>query len=295
MSGQIGEPLTVREVELGAIIGAYNQVTERLKESHEKLQHEVGRLTEELVSKNRALARRERLAALGEMAAGLAHEIRNPLGGIQLYASMLKKDLRDDARLGELARKIGTGVGMLNSLVGDVLAFAGDVEPRFEPVRPADVLMQATELASGRAEDRGVLIEVDSGEMDVALLGDEQQLVRALLNLVLNGVDAVGVGGWVRVSAETASGEAGMVCVGVADNGSGIAPELLDRIFNPFFTTKDSGTGLGLSIVHQICEAHGGRVRAANREGGGAEFTLTLPVALPPVEAGVSSNEKELW
>ena len=126
--------LTARERELGAIVLQYNEVTERLKASHERLLAEVARLRDELEHTNRQLERRERLAALGQMAAGLAHEIRNPLGGIQLYASLLARDLADSPNLLETVRKIQRGVHMLDGLVNDVRSFAHPSEPQRERV-----------------------------------------------------------------------------------------------------------------------------------------------------------------
>ena len=121
--------ITQRERELGAIIQAYNEVTERLKQSHDQLQRQVGALRSELADKNRELARRERLAALGEMAAGVAHEIRNPLASIELFASLLRRDLADRPVLAAHAGKISRGVQCLDRIVNDILAFAGETDP----------------------------------------------------------------------------------------------------------------------------------------------------------------------
>ena len=123
-----------RERELAAIISSYNEVTERLKNSHQELARQVHGLREELAEKNHELARKERLAALGEMAAGVAHEVRNPLGGIQLFASLLERDLQDRPKLRELASRISGGVRTLNGIVSDILVFAGKAEVRLEPV-----------------------------------------------------------------------------------------------------------------------------------------------------------------
>jgi signal transduction histidine kinase len=269
--------LSDRERELGAIITAYNDVTERLKESHDRLQREVRRLSLEVADKNRELARRERLVALGEMAAGLAHEIRNPLGGIQLFACLLARDLADRPQQCALAQKISKGVQTLEKLVTDILAFAGQAEPRFRPVDLPRLIDETLDLARATFDRIGVDVQCalpDDGR-DLELHADPCQLQQALLNLLQNGAESAGKGGRVEISAAREADKC--LRITVADNGRGIAPELLDRIFNPFFTTKDRGTGLGLAIVHRIAEAHGGSIRAANRRSGGAEFSLTLP------------------
>ncbi len=285
------EPLTRdvtdRERELGAIIAAYNEVTERLKESHDRLQGEMKRLRLELADKNRELARRERLAALGEMAAGLAHEIRNPLGGIQLFACLLARDLADRPRELALVQKIAKGVRSLEALVSDILAFAGQAAPRFQTVHLPRLLDETLELARAAFEKHGATVHAvfPAGERadGMEIEADPSQLQQALLNLLQNAAEAVPGGGHVDVVVRTEGAD--RVCIVVQDDGGGIPPELLGHIFNPFFTTKDRGTGLGLAIVHRIVEAHSGSIRAANRETGGAVFTVSLPRRRPVTDA----------
>ena len=142
--------LTPRERELGAIVLQYNEVTERLKASHEQLLSEVARLREELAHKNRELERRERLAALGHMAAGLAHEIRNPLGSIQLFASLLGRDLVDAPKQFQLVEKISRAVHLLDGLVGDVLTFAKPCEPQRDEVVLGRIVDEVVELMAPR-------------------------------------------------------------------------------------------------------------------------------------------------
>jgi len=146
--------------ELGRIIMAYSEVTERLQQSHEKLQETVIALREELGEKNRLLERKNRLAALGEMAAGMAHEIRNPLGGIQLYASMLAKDVAGMAPSLELVKKISGGVKRLEALVSQVLAFSREI--RISPVATdmAQIVAGAVEMATARFDACGVIWEI---------------------------------------------------------------------------------------------------------------------------------------
>jgi len=270
--------LTDRERELAAIISAYNEVTEQLKRSHEQLSDEVRRLRCELERKNRELARRERLAALGEMAAGLAHEIRNPLASIQLFASLLDRDLVDRPELRELVGKIAKGVRALDGIVRDVLAFAGHAEPELADVDLGRVVSDVVELASAQAAERDIRIEATVPAERIVLSADAGQLQRALLNLVLNAVEASPQGELVTILLEQADGSERAVRIRVIDRGPGIPPNLLDRIFNPFFTTKDTGTGLGLAISHRIVEAHGGRMEAANGPEAGAVFTIYLPL-----------------
>lgn len=267
------------EDELTTVLKKYNDVTERLKHSHELLADEVGRLRGELAEKNRELARRERLAALGEMAAGVAHEIRNPLGGIGLYASLLERDLDGMPTPQRTARRIGEEVRHVESIVVDILAFASGADPNTQHVRLAEVLDSALTQVASRARELGVEIDVDLRLTQVELFCDAGQIERALLNILRNALDAAGRSGRVWVRAGEDSMDEGLVAIVVEDNGPGISADRLHKVFNPFFTTKASGTGLGLAIVHRIAESHGGSVIAGNRKGGGAAFVLLLPKA----------------
>lgn len=268
---------TKRMEELGRIILAYSEVTDRLQQSHEQLRKTVESLRQEVSEKNRLLERKNRLAALGEMAAGLAHEIRNPLGGIQLYASMLAQDLADREEPLKTVRKISAGVKRLESLVGQVLHFTKEISINPEPADLAEVVAQAAEYAEKTMLDRGVHCRTE-GPRPLLVHVDPLLMGQTILNLLLNAAEAVEPGGSVvlqfgRPPEESPSKQFHLV---VKDNGPGIPPQMLDRIFNPFFTTKDSGTGLGLAIVHRIVEAHDGTITASNEEGGGARFEIRI-------------------
>jgi len=283
--------LTPRERELGAIILQYNQVTERLKASHEQLLAEVSRLREELAHKNRELERRERLAALGHMAAGLAHEIRNPLGGIQLYASLLARDLTGSPKQFQVVEKISRAVVLLDGLVGDVLTFAHPSEPQRETVTLGTVADEVIELISPQLHRNDVELRVDDDCYRAELHVDPRQLQQVLLNVLLNAVEAAtdraGSDGeapgadsgtpWVHLSVRRGARVDEDAVLTITDSGPGIDAESLHRVFNPFFTTKETGTGLGLAIVHQLVEAHGGSITAGRHAGGGAMFTIRLP------------------
>lgn len=281
--------LTDREREFGAIIKAYSDVTERLMQAHEVLRGEVSRLREELGRKNAELRRRERLAALGEMAAGLAHEIRNPLGGIALYASMLEQTLADHRDAGASARKISEGVKSLDRLVGEILDFAQEDRLERQVCLLGAVLAETESCIRPWAARCGATASFDAAAGELWVDADPLRLRQVLTNLVINGLQAAGEGGHVDVTARPRgtppAGGCGDVQIDVVDNGPGIPADLLDRIFNPFFTTKPTGTGLGLAIVHRIVEAHGGTIRAMNRAEGGARFVLTIPVSSPGQEA----------
>jgi signal transduction histidine kinase len=276
-------PLAIPDADFVAILRTYNDVTERLKRSHETLAAEVQRLREELCEKNKQLARRERLAALGEMAAGVAHEIRNPLGGIGLYASLLERDLGDRPTQRDIAKRIGAGVESLEGIVRDILTFARGAEPVMEVVTARTAVDAAVAQAAARIDSMGIDLGIDEALDDAQLWCDSGQIERALANLIFNAIDAVGEGGrvWIRRSTSDSSGD-GRVSIVVEDDGPGIPPEVASRIFDPFFTTKHHGTGLGLAIVHSIAEAHRGRVTAGNREGGGAAFVLSIPSRRAP-------------
>ncbi len=271
-------PSTSETQDLGSIIRSYHEVTERLKQSHEMLSLEVFRLREQLDEKNRELARRERLAALGEMAAGVAHEIRNPLAGIELYVSLLESDLTDQPEQLELVRRIGSGVHNLEGIVNDTLSFAHGAEPTLLPVPFWEIVDRVVAQAQPRADAVSAQIEVDDRLRAVVLFCDASQIERALLNLVFNAIEAVGRDGHVRIADGGRTADKRHARIVVEDDGLGVAADQLDKVFTPFFTTKDTGTGLGLAIVHRILEAHGGWIKAGNRKDGGAVFTMAVPL-----------------
>ncbi len=271
--------VATKENDLVAMIEAYNDVTEKLKHSHEVLGREVYRLREALHEKNKELARHERLAALGQMAAGLAHEIRNPLGGIGLYSSILEKDLADRPKQQRIARSIGEGVCNLDKLVTDILSFARGAEPNCQLHRLAQVLDSVSVQAAPQMRSKDVVLEIDIELYDMKVYADVSQLERALMNLVFNAVDAVDRNGRVWIRRGDAQVGASHVSIVIEDDGPGIEADLLHRVFDPFFTTKDTGTGLGLAIVHRIIESNGGSIAAHVRAQGGASFHIELPTS----------------
>ncbi len=260
--------------ELVDILASYNEVTERLQQSHDELNNEVRRLHDELASKNRQLERRKRLAALGEMAAGLAHEIRNPLGGIRLYADLLRRDLQDRNESTEIIEKIIGGVGNLNTLVTDVLAMTHSVKPKVQPSDLTAIVASAIELLGELIAQNGTAVSCQCpSELTVAC--DRDMIHRAMLNVIRNAVEAAAEEGNVMIDI---SAQKDRAVVTIADSGQGVDAQVADRMFNPFFTTKDQGTGLGLAIVHRIVEAHDGSITVASSRWGGASFTISLPL-----------------
>jgi len=272
---EAAENLSLTEEDLANIIAGYNQATERLQESHNVLQREVRRLRKELENKNRQLERRKRLAALGEMAAGLAHEIRNPLGGIQLYANLLRRDLENQPELQQIADKIACGVKALDRIVSDVLALTHTVKPKFKSADLVQLINSAIELLTPTIEQNKTQVSIRT-PVSIKIVCDRSMLQQAFLNIIRNAIEASGTDGQVLIDIEQKSN---FVIVQISDSGSGVPDEVMDRIFNPFFTTKDTGTGLGLSIVHRIVEAHGGSITCGRSDlTSGAVFSIKLPV-----------------
>ncbi len=262
--------------DLGKIILAYSGVTEKLQLSHDQLTQTVHALQLELSEKNRLLERRNRLAALGEMAAGMAHEIRNPLGGIQLYSSILAKELADRPESLQLVHKISGGVKLLDGLVSQVLQFTREITAHVASTNLADVIDQAVDLASPTLQMRAVTCEV-SGPREMPVTIDPLLVGQAVLNLILNAAEAIGSGGVITIRfGPMIDGDVHQLNLSVLDNGPGIPADVLDKIFNPFFTTKESGTGLGLAIVHRVVEAHDGTITASNLDSGGAKFEIRI-------------------
>jgi signal transduction histidine kinase len=294
-NGSVGPRVT--PTDLAELMRAFNEVTARLEASHVALGQEVSRLNAQLRDANEQIERSRRLAALGEMAAGIAHEVRNPLGGIRLYARMLEEDLGDRPQQRETATKILSATRAVEEVVRDVLTFAKELRVKRERAGTMGLFEKALAHCrhDGVAGWKGVEVSCEVARGEAAEIEcDAPLLCQALTNLVRNAFEAMAetpmpAGGHrllLRAArARRVRGQPGATVLRVIDTGPGVTKEIAHRMFNPFFTTRSSGTGLGLAIVHRIVEAHGGRVSVRNREDAmGAVVEVHVPDAC---EAGV--------
>lgn len=258
--------------ELETILAAWHEATERLQRTHEALRGEVARLSDELEAKNRELARKNRLADLGQMASHVAHEVRNGLAPVTLYFSLLRRRIQNDPGGLAIMDKLEAGFTALDTTVNDLLSFTSDRQPQFRLFAIGQLVEEIRESLAPQLAAQNVTIDLDAPKQ-LMTFADRDMLRRALLNLMLNSVDVMADGGTLVITCcQSRDG----VEIEVADSGPGLGDER-QKIFEPFFTTKNDGTGLGLAIVQRIAEAHAGRVWAANCPEGGAAFTIHLP------------------
>ena len=272
-------PPADRQADLPTLLAAWQTATDRLRSTHESLRREVRRLTQELAVKNRELARKNRLADLGQMASHIAHEVRNSLVPLTLYMSLLRRRLRDDAPNMDILDKIQAGFTSLEVTVNDLLHFTSERDPQWGWFEIRPLLEEVCRSLAPQLSAQGISTDIDAPEW-LGVSADRDMLRRALLNLVLNALDAMPDGG--ELSIVAFRDRNGLV-LEVADSGPGLAEDVRQRAFEPFFTTKSGGTGLGLAIVYRIAEVHGGDVMAANCAEGGAAFTIRIPQR--PLEA----------
>ncbi|MDM7917137.1 MAG: HAMP domain-containing sensor histidine kinase, partial [Candidatus Eisenbacteria bacterium] len=230
---------------------------------------EIGFLARTLEEARSRLAERDR--ALRAMVAGIAHEVRNPLGGIQIYAELLEADTRLNDAQRERVRKVLREIHRLGEIVEQFLAYARPQAPERAIVQPGDVAAEAIDLLSGVLAERGARVEIVRPAEAAPLLADPGQLRQVLLNLIRNAADASPEGGVIRVGWEA---QGPTIRLWVEDQGPGIPADQRDRVFEPFYTTKASGAGLGLSIVRHLTEQNGGQVSVERAERGGCRFVL---------------------
>ena len=233
---------------------------------------------------------RDRLAALGEMAAAIAHEVKNPLAGIEVMAGILKRQLAESEDAQSILRDIIKEAKMANAIVLEVLDFVRPIRLQVERISLSDVVRDAISMAESHVPRGDVRVEVVLPEHLAPIQGDPHQLRQLFTNLFTNAFEAMTGNGVVRLVAQQLAAEeeptAGnethavpMIQVEVADNGPGVSADLMDRIFSPFFTTKPQGSGLGLAIVRKIVDAHDGRIDVSAPAEGGTRFRVTLPVS----------------
>lgn len=225
------------------------------------------------------IERQGKLSAMGELASGVAHEIRNPLNAIGILAQRLDIEftpVTDEPEYRHLVRTIVSEVGRLNAIIGRFLKFSRPPELFLQPCSLDDFVVGYSDMLQGGAQAKGICFSVEAGCGAVVDI-DTEQMRQVLLNLVRNAVDATPGGG--SVTVRTGCDSAGRAFIEVADTGSGIPSGRLPEIFNLYFTTKEEGTGMGLGIANQIVHAHGGMIGVSSTEGEGSVFRVVLPPA----------------
>jgi signal transduction histidine kinase len=229
--------------------------------------------------------RKDRLAAMGEMIGRIAHEIRNPLGSVELFASMLRRDLNEQPDSKLYAERISQAVHAMDRLLANLLMYTRPARSSRAWCEAEPMILDALSLAAHAIARTPVDVRIDLDPGIPAIWCHEGQMKQVMLNLIINAAQAMPTGGILMVSLDrdqTQSLGDSAIRLTVSDSGPGIDPAHRSRLFDPFFTTKDEGTGLGLAIVHSIVEAHHGRVDVDSVAGHGASFTVVLPHPVAP-------------
>jgi signal transduction histidine kinase len=257
-----------RNDEIGDLGRNFNQMVRQLRESRDEIQ----RLHQTQMS------RAEHLATMGELAAGLAHEIRNPLAGIAGVIEIIGRDLPASSPARSVVKEVRHEVMQINRIVSDLLECA---RPKPPETRLSDLnatIEHAVLFSRQQALSKSIDIEFRHDAIPLEVEHDSNQVNQVLLNLLLNSIQSIDRTGKITV---TVARQDGMAVATVTDTGRGIAPEHLPHIFRPFYTTKGNGTGLGLSLARRIVEEHGGRIEVSSSIGHGSTFTVFLPLRRP--------------
>ena len=264
-----------RNDEIGDLGRNFNHMVQQLRESRE----EIERLHRTQMS------RAEHLATLGELATGLAHEIRNPLAGIAGVIEIVGRDLPVTSPARAVIKDVRLEIAQINRILTDLLQTARPHPPAVRPTDLNTTVEHAVMLARQQILSKPIKVELEKDPKLPNVEHDSDQMHQVVLNLLLNSVQAIDGAGVVRVVIASKKDQA---LISVSDSGRGISPEHLPFIFRPFYTTKGNGTGLGLSLVRRIVEDHRGRIEVESEVGKGTEFLVTLPLRQGKAEAPAS-------
>jgi signal transduction histidine kinase len=244
------------------------------------LMEDMDQAQTQLEKSQESLVQAEKLALVGKLAAGVAHSIRNPLTSVKMRLFSLERSLTLSPTQQEDLEVISEEIRHIDTIVRSFLEFSRPPKLKVQRLSLSDVVDSTLTLLNQRLESYGVAVEVKRSGRLPEIIGDPEQLKEMLVNLLLNACEAMPRGG--RISIQEGRGQAAalgpVVLVTVSDTGPGIPPSVRDKIFQPFFSTKEEGTGLGLSIVSRIVQEHGGAIDVTSREGEGASFIITLPL-----------------
>jgi two-component system, NtrC family, sensor histidine kinase AtoS len=249
----------------------FNETGERLEARYQALLQETENLRLQLAEKEKEVKRSEKLATLGETAAAIAHEVRNPLGAITLFLSLLRRDVENMPSAIKLVDQIDKSIVSLNDVVENILQFSRDRVATRAPLNIHTLVTEQIAVCQHNCQKPAVLECHLSG--NPLMIGNEIGLKQIVHNLLINALQATRFEGHVQVNVSDEEDE--IIKIEVNDNGPGIPESLIGTIFDPFVTTKNEGTGLGLAIVRQLAEQHQGSVSVANKNG--AHFTVRIP------------------
>lgn len=285
LAGQLRRSMTSISVRLQAVAGDLEQEIGRLEVTPEADLPAIQRqldviadrmrgVVQELHQARRDTMRAERLAAVGELAAGVAHEIRNPLTSVKLLIQTMQHRLRDNMPP-QTFDVVLEEIGRMETTIQGLLDFARP--PKLQRARHdlRQIVRRAANLTEGKARQNGVALATHLADEPVWVNADAEQLHQVCVNLLLNGIESMTTGGTFDIHVDA---DASVARVRFEDSGVGIPDNVLPRLFEPFVTSKDHGTGLGLAVSRRIVSNHSGRLLAENRPGGGAALTIELPL-----------------
>jgi two-component system NtrC family sensor kinase len=276
--------------EFALLSRSFNDMLDRISEMKSQLEQwaktleqKVGQRTQQLVKVQTQVARQQRLASVGQLAAGVAHEINNPLGGILTFASLVLEDLPPDSPNRQDLEEIVSQAVRCRKIVTELLEFSREREAHMSLADVNEVVQRTLALLEKQALFHDINVIRRFGSDMPRTVMDESQMQQVFMNMVLNAADAMNEKGDLTIETDCGEDRA-QIFVRITDNGCGIPPEIREAIFNPFFTTKDpgKGTGLGLAVAARIVQAHGGRTDVESEVGRGTTFTIVLPVRTEP-------------
>lgn len=287
--GHFGKTVSTRRGdEIGKLVAGFNVMAEKLKKAYTELEGKVEASNKELEIAYRMLKQRqeqlirsEKLAALGQLSAGIAHEIRNPLTSIKIFIQSLEKEIALDENQEEDFRIIMKEIDRINENITRFLNFARPEEPLFQSINISPLVKNTVNLLAAKLKNSGIRPDISLLDEHPTVEGDPKQLAQVFLNLLLNAVEAMPQGGTltirsgVKVNPDNRKEFLQLI---IKDTGHGIPEKDRPYLFDPFFTTKAGGTGLGLSIVYSIIQKHNGRIEVESELGKGSSFILSLPI-----------------
>ncbi len=263
-------PITTSNSFLESSFENFISAARKLEENYNLLKYEVVNLKEELKQKDLEIKRAEDLATIGQTASAIAHEIRNPLGAMKLFVSILKSDLKDNQSVLPTLKQIDICISSLDNVVSNVLQFSKNKKDVLTPINLQSIIKEQLSIIKNVSKD-DVQIKETYKDNNIFVLGSQSSLGRVFYNLFLNALQAQKENAFIGINVYSTSND---VVVTVSDHGNGIDKKVKDKIFDPFISTKNEGTGLGLAVVKRILENHNATIKVDNDNG--AIFTITF-------------------